>query len=258
MRKLKIYSLSLVILSIFLSGFAYAEDIYIALRANKGSEKALAKWQATADYLNKSIPGYRFILVPFENNSSLNQAISLGNFHFSITNPASGIEHKLRNGAQPLATLINKRQGKGYSEFGSVIFTRSDRHDVNTLQDLKGKMFTAVDELGFGGWRVAWHELLKNGINPYTDFLELHFVGGKQQNVVYEVRDKKVAAGSVRTDTLERMAAAGEIKLSDYKILAQKKSKDFPFLRSTKLYPEWMFSSIGVINKKLEIGRAHV
>lgn len=257
MCKLKSCSIFLVIISIFLSGFASAEDIRIALRANKGSEKALAKWQATADYLSKEIPGYQFILVPFENNSSLNQAVSLGNFDFCITNPASGIEHKIRNGAQPLATLVNKRQGKGYSQFGSVIFARADRQDVNSLQDLKGKMFTAADELGFGGWRVAWLELLNNDINPYTDFTELHFVGGKQQNVVYEVRDKKVAAGAVRTDMLERMAAEGKINLNDFKVLAQKKNKNFPFLHSTQLYPEWMFSSIGSVDEKLKINVAN-
>lgn len=252
MCKLKSCSIFLVIISIFLSGFASAEDIRIALRANKGSEKALAKWQATADYLSKEIPDYQFVLVPFENNSSLNQAVSLGDFEFCITNPASGIEHKIRNAAQPLATLVNKRQGKGYSQFGSVIFARADRHDVNSLQDLKGKMFTAVDELGFGGWRAAWFELLKNDINPYTDFTELHFAGGMQQNVVYEVRDKKVDAGSVRTDTLERMAAEGKINLNDFKVLAQKNLKNFPFLHSSKLYPEWMFSSIGKIDEKLK------
>lgn len=252
MFKLKFFSLILIIIPLFFSGFVSAEDIRIALRANKGAQKGLAKWQATADYLSTKIPGYRFILVPFENNSALNQAISLGAFHFCITNPASGIEHKIRYGAQPLATLVNKRQGQGYSQFGSVIFARADRHDVNTLQDLKGKMFTAVDELGFGGWRVAWFELLENNINPYTDFTELRFGGGKQQNVVYDVRDKKVAAGSVRTDMLERMAASGEIDMRDFKVLAQKKSKNFPFLHSTKLYPEWMFSSVTKMDDKLK------
>lgn len=252
MFKLKFCSLILIIIPLFFSGFVSAEDIRIAIRANKGAQKGLDKWQATADYLSRKIPDYRFILVPFENNSALNQAISRGTFHFCITNPASGIEHKIRYGAQPLATLVNKRQGKGYSQFGSVIFARADRHDVNTLQDLKGLMFTAVDELGFGGWRVAWLELLENNINPYTDFTELHFAGGKQQDVVYAVRDKIVAAGSVRTDMLERMAASGKININDFKILAQKKSKNFPFLHSTKLYPEWMFSSVTKVDNKLK------
>ena len=221
------------------------EEIRIALRANKGAVKGFKKWQATADYLTKNIDGYRFVLVPFENNSALNQAVSLGEFDYCLTNPASAVEHKIRYGAQPLATLVNKRQGKGYSKFGSVIFTRSDRADINNFEDLKNKSFLGVDELGFGGWRVAWRELLKNNINPYTDFKYLRFAGGKQQKVVYSVKDGKVDAGSVRTDMLERMAADGKIKLSDFKVLGARKTAEFPFLHSTQLYPEWLFSAVG-------------
>lgn len=227
------------------------EEIRIALRANKGAIKGIKKWQETADYLTKNIDGYRFVLTPFENNSALNQAVSLGEFDYCLTNPASAVEHKIRYGAQPLATLVNRRQGKGYSVFGSVIFTRSDRADINSFDDLKNKSFLGVDELGFGGWRVAWRELLQNNINPYTDFKYLRFAGGKQQKVVYSVKDGKVDAGSVRTDMLERMVAAGKIKLSDFKVLGARKTADFPFLHSTQLYPEWLFSAVGNRNEKL-------
>lgn len=242
----------LFIIALVFSNIIHAEDVKIALRANKGAAKGLIQWQATADHLSASIPGYHFIIVPFENNSALNQAISLGDFHFSITNPAAGVEQQIRYSTQPIATLVNKRQGKGYSQFGSVIFTRADRDDINTLQDTKGKMFIGVDELGFGGWRIAWNELLENGINPYTDYSELRFAGGKQQDVVYAVWDKKADAGVVRTDTLERMEAEGLIKLSNYKVLNAKKTKEFPFLHSTKLYPEWMFSAASKTDDKLK------
>ena len=52
-----------------------------------------------------------------------------------------------------------------------------------------------------------------------------------------------VDAGSVRTDTLESMAAAGEINLSAVKVLGEKKVADFQFWLSTDLYPEWPFSA---------------
>ena len=234
----------ILVVSLVVSNAVIAEDIRIALRAHKGAQKGLEQWQATADYLSEKIPGYRFIMVPFENNSALNQAVSRGEFHFSLTNPAAAVEHKIRYGAQPIATLVNKRQGKGYSRFGSVIFTRADRKDINELKDLKGKIFIGVDELGFGGWRVAWQELLKNDINPYADFKEVRFAGGKQQKVVYAVRDGNVDAGSVRTDMLERLAASGTINLDDFKVIGNKKTEGFPFLHSTELYPEWLFSSV--------------
>jgi signal transduction histidine kinase/CheY-like chemotaxis protein len=229
-----------------------AEEIRIAIRANHGVQTAYAQWQATADYLSKKIPEHKFILIPLENNDSLNQAVSLGLYHFSLTNPASGVEHKIRYGAKPLATLVHNRGGKGYAKFGTVIFSRSDRNDINSLKDIRGKIFMAVDELGFGGWRVAWFEFLKNKINPYSDFKELHFAGGKQQDVVYAVLNQKVAAGSVRTDTIERMALAGKINLSDFKVLGEHSSKGFPFLHSSSLYPEWMFSATKDVHDDLK------
>lgn len=241
-----------VSISLIVPSTIFAEDIRIALRANKGAEKGLKKWQATADYLSIKIPGYRFIMVPFENNSALNQAVSLGEFHFCLTNPASAVEHEIHSGSQPLATLINKRQGKGYTQFGSVIFTRKDREDINKLKDLKGKVFLGVDELGFGGWRVAWRELLKNNINPYRDFKEIKFAGGKQQRVVYAVRDGKVDAGSVRTDMLERMSAEGKINLDEFKVIGEKETQGFPFLHSTPLYPEWLFSTSRKVDDKFK------
>ena len=162
-------------------------EILIGVRAIRGAEVAFSRWQPTADYLTASIPGYRFKLIPHEINSTLNQAVSRNEYHFVLTNPASYVEMEKRYATKCLVTLINKRQGEGYTKFGSVIFTRRDRDDIQTLQDLEGKTFMAVDEEGFGGWRLAWHELLHNGINPYRDFTTLSFAGGIQPKVVHAV-----------------------------------------------------------------------
>ena len=226
-------------------------EILIGVRAIRGAEVAFSRWQATADYLTASIPGYRFILIPHEINSTLNQAVSRNEYHFVLTNPASYVEMEKRYAAQRLVTLINKRQGKGYTKFGSVIFTRSDRDDIKTLQDLKGKTFMAVDEEGFGGWRVVWHELLHNGVNPYRDFTTLSFAGGIQPKVVYAVANGEVDAGCVRTDMLERMASANKIRLGDFKVLAPKHSREFIFNHSTALYPEWPFAKLNGTEDKL-------
>lgn len=46
---------------------------------------------------------------------------------------------------------------------------------------------------------MAWREMLHHDINPYADLKKLLFAGGKQQRVIYAVRDGKADAGSVRT-----------------------------------------------------------
>jgi ribonucleotide monophosphatase NagD (HAD superfamily) len=66
--------------------------------------------------LSEAIPDHTFILVPFEINSLLNQAVSRSEFDFVFTNPASYVEHKMRYGVSAIATLINKREGKAYSQ----------------------------------------------------------------------------------------------------------------------------------------------
>jgi signal transduction histidine kinase len=229
----------------------HGKEIKIGLRAHRGTELGLQKWQPTADYLSAKIPQHTFVIVPFEINSLLNQAVSRGEFDFVLTNPASHVEQKIRYGVSAIATLINKKNGSGYTRFGSVIFTRADRGDISSFEDLVGKSFMGVDEQGFGGWRMAWLELLRHHIDPYHDFQLLSFGGGIQQNVVYAVRDGKVDAGSVRTDMLERMAQNGEIQLDKIKVIEAKPVNGFGFYHSTPLYPEWPFAKLSHTSDEL-------
>ena len=242
MNNLRPYYIFLIILCLSISSFAYAKDIRIAIRAHQGSAKAISLWQATADHLTKHIPEHRFVLVPFENIGVMNQAISRGEYQVSFANPSSVVEYQLLYAFEPVVSLVNKRQGQGYSKFGSVIFTRADRTDINKLEDLKNQSIISVDELAFGGWRVAWKEFLDNGVNPYDYFNVVKFAGGSQQDVVYAIRDKKDDVGVVRTDMLERLSKSGKINLDDFKVIGQKKTDGFPFLHSTVLYPEWAIS----------------
>lgn len=226
-------------------------EIRIGVRAHRGAAAALKKWGPTIDYLNQAIPEQRFVLIPYVLNSELNQAASRKDFDLFLTNPAAYIELNKRYGATAIATLTNKRMKKGYTRFGSAIITRSDRQDINSFKDLKGKSFMAVDDLGFGGWFVAWREMRLHEIDPYKDFSILTFAGGLQQKVVYAVRDGIVDAGSIRTDMLERMTAEGKIKLDDFKIVSPRITPGFKFLHSTRLYPEWPFAKLPHIPNEL-------
>jgi twitching motility protein PilJ len=85
---------------------------------------------------------------------------------------------------------------------------------------------------------MAYKEFVDAGIDPFKDFASMEF-SGKHDNVVFAVQNEQVEAGTVRTDTLERMAAAGAIAMEDFKIVGKKDLGDFPFVCSTKLYPEW-------------------
>ena len=213
------------------------ETVKIGVLAKNGPAKALSKWKATGDYLTASLPGYQFEIVPLD-FKDVNPAIEKKSVDFFLVNSSMFVEAKVRYGAVEVATMINSRQGKPLKAFGGVILTSVDNDGINAIDDLKGKTFMAVSKSSFGGWQMAYKEILDAGIDPFSDFGKLEF-GGKHDNVVLAVLNGAVDAGTVRTDTLERMAAGGSIFMDDFKIIGPRKQGDFPFVCSTTLYPEW-------------------
>jgi len=215
----------------------------IGVLAKRGDNKAAQTWQGTADYLSKEIPGYTFQIVPLD-FQQITQAVKERSVDFVIPNSGMFVDFEGLYNINGIATLKNQRLGKPYTVFGGVIFRRKDREDIQTLEDVKGKTLMGVDETSLGGWQMQWGELKKAGIDPYKQLKNLSF-GKTHDDVVYAVRDGKVDVGTVRTDTLERMAEEGLINLNDFVVINQQKElqKDFPFLLSTPLYPEWPFSS---------------
>ena len=220
---------------------AAKKQVKIGVLANRGAETTLKLWTPTADYLTANVPRYSFSIVPLGFHE-IGPAVARGDVDFVLANSSIYVELEARYGVNRIATLQNKGWQGGQTVFGSVIFSQANRSDINTLADLKGKSFLAVDEDAFGGWQVAWRELKNCGLDPYRDFSSLRFTETTHDAVVYAVRDGKADAGTVRTDTLERMAAEGKIDISAFRILNQQHDVNFPFLLSTRLYPEWPFA----------------
>ncbi len=214
------------------------EPVRIGVLAKRGVERCLEKWTPTADYLSERIPGKRFIIVPLEHDE-VYEVVQSGSLDFVLCNSSCYVEMEAWYGAMRIATLKNLHAGKSYTRYGGVVFTRSDRTDIRRPEDLRGKSFMAVNEFSMGGWRAAWREFAARGIDPFRDFRSLQF-GGTHDAVVLAVRDRQVDAGTVRTDTLERMQAEGKIRLADFSVIpVARMEEDFPLACSTRLYPEW-------------------
>jgi len=243
--------LPLLLFFCFSSAFAQDDYIKIGVIAYRGVDKTLHRWQPTVDFLQEKLPQHKLVLIPL-NLHQIQQAIIHNELDFTFGNPGLYYEMK-KYGVEPLTSIINEVRGKGYDQFGAIIFTRSDRADINSLNDTKGKQFVAVDRKAFGGFQMAWREFKKVGIDPMTDFSQMKFTGFPMDDVVLAIRDGKADVGTVRTDILEYMEDVGIINISDYKILNQKKEKDFPFLLSTPLYPDWLFAKTKSAPRDLSI-----
>jgi ABC-type phosphate/phosphonate transport system substrate-binding protein len=212
--------------------------VRIGVLAKRGKPQCEQKWQQTIAYLNREFSEKKFTLncLGFD---ELPLAVARGELAFVLSNPSmyAVLEHDYR--ASRIATLKNRSGTSASTRFGGVIFTRADRDDIPDSRYLRNKRFMAVDQNSFGGWIVAWRHLREKGIDPQRAFRHLSF-GHTHDNVVRAVLDRDVDAGTVRTDILERMAAEGRINLNQIKVLDRHRQDDtFPFLCSTRLYPEW-------------------
>ncbi|MDH5727595.1 MAG: PAS domain S-box protein [Gammaproteobacteria bacterium] len=242
MKEIRFFQKLFILFSaVFFVNSVFASEFTISVRALNGIEQAKKRWQPTIDYLNRSIKQHQFILKPVISLDLLDQMAANKVTDFIITNPASYVDMEVKYGASAILTLKSSVFGTPLTEFGSVIFVNSDRGDINSFDDFKNKSILAVSPTAFGGWSVALKELKDYGFDVENNLKSIQFANGIQQAVVYGVRDGIADIGVVRTDQLERMAVIGEIDLSDYKIINSRMSMGFPFLLSSRLYPEWAF-----------------
>ena len=232
-----------ILLGLFAAVPLKAQPLKLAVLAKRGPEVAKKKWGPLAEYLSQSL-GEKVLLVPLS-FKAIEPAVKTKKIDYLLANPAFFVRLKEKYGLYALASLLNSRQGKALDQFGGVIFVRADS-PIKALNDLKGQKFMVVKLSSFGGAYMAFRLLLEKGINPFKDLTVLE--GGTHDKVVMAVKRGLVPAGTVRSDTLERMEAEGKIHLKDFRVLHQVQD-DFPFVHSTRLYPEWPFAALAHTSK---------
>lgn len=222
--------------------FGSEKTVKIGVLAHRGEEVARKMWQPTMEYLTRSVPEYRFELVPLDFKKLYN-AVGEKQVDFVVVNTGQYIELEATYGISRIATLTNHGpDGCLCNRFGGVFLTKADS-PINTLQDMKGKTLLSVDKSSFGGWLMQLREMRAVGIDPESDMSVKTL--GDHEKVVLGVLNGEGDVGAIRSDILERMASEGKIDLNDIKVInKQVTTGKFPYLYSTRLYPEWPFSKL--------------
>ena len=218
------------------------DTVKIGVLANRGDAIGLREWTLLAQYLTREIDSEIFTIVPMSFRETL-EKVANREVSYIIVNSSYYAFLEYHNMALRIATLQTISSVGSKVNFGGVVFTTSDRNDINELKDLRKKRFAAVDENSLGGWHAAWYELEKSGLKPRRDFSELIF-SGSHDGVVYDVLQGRVDAGTVITGQIEKMAAEGRVDINRVKIINPLSRQGFPFLLSTDLYPEWPFAAL--------------
>ncbi|WP_246540269.1 PhnD/SsuA/transferrin family substrate-binding protein [sulfur-oxidizing endosymbiont of Gigantopelta aegis] len=237
--------LSLIVSTGF-SGSVFADKgkelIRIGVLSHRGDEVTRETWSPTARYLTKTLQAYRFEIVPLD-FTEIDTVVSEGAVDFLLVNSGIYVTMEVRYRVSRIVTLNNRIGDIPLNVFAGVLFTRKVRNDIQGLSSLRGKKFMGVDETSLGGFQMAWGLMQSEGINPYKDFSSISF-GGTHDEVVMAVKNGFVDFGTVRSGILEKMAADGDIRLDEFKIISPIIYDGFPYIHSTSLYPEWPFSKL--------------
>jgi len=228
---------------------ALAEQVKIGVLSHRGDVSTLRHWTPTAEYLTREIEGMDFSIVPLDFDE-IDPAVESGTVDFLLVNSGIYVVMEVKHRISRIATMNNLVSEQAQNVFGGVIFTSVKNSQINSLDDVVGHSFMAVDETSLGGFQMAWREMKKVDIDLYRDLDGVSF-GGIHDEVVNAVISGKVDVGTVRTGILDSMADEGLIDLSQIKIINQQHNENFQIILSTSLYPEWPFSKLQHTSEEL-------
>lgn len=155
----------------------------------------------------------------------------------------SGLSRRMtQKGSKELTTMVSDRLPDPNKAYGTLFITRADS-PIKTVDDIKNKSAAINLKGGFYGHQIGLGELADRGYDPHHFFGKTEYVGRDLRKVVEAVISGKTDVGLLSTCFLEDTYPEGDKVWKQIKAIGQK--PDSPYcLSSTKLYPNWSFSSM--------------
>ncbi len=230
---------------------AWAEEtVRIAVLSYKDRSETQSQWQPLSDYLRRVIPGYRFEVVAGY-YQDLEERVEQGRLDFVLTQPSHYVLLSYRNRiSSPLATLVQNVDSMPVSAYGGVIVTRADHEHIHSLLDLRGKRIACANPRSLAGFQMQALELARLGIDVQRDSVLIP-LGDTQELAVQAVLTREADVAFVRTGLLEELRDRGRVDLRELKLINPRHFGNFPFLLSTRLYPEWPIAAMPRVKPEL-------
>jgi signal transduction histidine kinase/DNA-binding response OmpR family regulator/ABC-type phosphate/phosphonate transport system substrate-binding protein len=249
MRRCRRLAAAILMLCLLLPAAAQSPALIVGVFAYRDKAVTLARWQPLADYLSQKLGKRRIEMIALEAHE-IEAALQEKKLDFVFTNPRHYVELNQTNPLSgALVTLVELKNGKPVATLGGVIVARSERRDIAGLADLRGKRIAIVSRSLLGGYVAPLFEAERVGITLEPE--QFLVTGGAQDRVIEAVLAGTVDAGFVRTGVLEQMAAEGMLDLQAVRVINRQEMPEFPFLISTRQYPEWPFVSLPHVDSRV-------
>lgn len=219
-----------------------AAEFRIGVLAWLGVEESDAQWVPFMSSLERALPGHRFVLRQLD-LEGMGQALERHEVDFLVTNPGHYVTLEARYGISRLATAVSSGGQDPAHVVGSAVVALAERSDLKKLEDLRGRRLAAVSGEAFGGYQLAWAELVRRGIDPEAGALETRFTGFPMTSVLEAVARGEADAGVIRACLLERLVGQGRVPADRFRVLSPRIEPGLDCQTSTDLYPGWAFAA---------------
>lgn len=230
---------------------AGAEQVLsIGVFANRSKDDAMLRWQPLGDYLEHRLVATKVRVLPLS-QSEIDVAVRRNELDLLLTNPAHFI--RLRQSyplSGALATLVEEEDGVVTPVLGGVIFVRADHAEPADLQALRGKRIAALSGEHLGGYLAQVSELFRAGLKVPGD-VSLLTPSQYHDDIVTAVLSGEADGGFIRTGILESMVAEGRLAWGQVRVLNSQALPGYPFVTSTRLYPEWAVVALPHLKPRL-------
>ena len=241
------------VVCICLSSCAYAskETLSLTILSYNADVTTVLLYKSILEEMSGQLDHYDFDLTVTD-AEHLDQSVAQGAFDFALLDPVHFLQFRsagLLGGN--LATLRRGYQDTSTSLLGGVIFTRREVMNVG-LENISQSSVAATSPSYLENYIAQIYELKSLGYSyPSTQDLMLYET---PEQVVKAVLEGKQEVGFVRTGVIERLVEQKQLNMNDVRVLNAQSLSGYPFVVSTRLYPEWGF----VANAKVssEVARA--
>lgn len=196
--------------------------------------------ETTLEYLREAVPDVRFETKVYT-IPELRAALRRGEVDLFISSSGFFVE-MWPVGVKDLATLVSDDFPDPNRCVAGTFFTRSDRRDIRTLGDLRGKHLVTTNPSNFMAYQIGAAEVAKLGVDPDRFFGAVDFTRNDIPEVLRRVADGQADAGVLRSCMLEAMRS----KYPEYRGLFRvvgPVSTEGRCAYSTELYPGWVVAA---------------
>nr|WP_251068112.1 diguanylate cyclase [Marinobacter sp. C7] len=218
-----------------------SQEVRFGIYAYRPAPIMYERYQPLADYLTGRI-GIPVKLQVLD-QEQMRKALASNQLDFFLTNPSQFLVIRSeRSLTGVLATLVRRYGEAETASLGGVIFTSADRDEIASLADVHGKTVASPGRHFLGGFQAQALELKEAGVDVFRDN-RIKLVRSHDR-VIRSVLAGAAEVGFVRTGILEELAEGDGSLLSRIKILNRQNLIGFPYVVSTRLYPEWPVAAL--------------